>query len=215
METNAEHYSLVISASKELENILESKFQANGKGLHEKVTSVEAQLPEMLIRRIRKIASIRNKLVHEKDFKLNNAVEFEVDYNWCKTQLDEIKISRGTLWLNRIRHNLFNNSDPDKIRFPFFLWLILSLLLPLVLTKSILHGAYWQQALFIGLLSLAIIVGIIVSSIAFRYLSQWLKISWVMFVLSLAVILFAYFKLPFEFQDLEMAFSRLLAGVIQ
>lgn len=213
MEPNADNYSLVISASKELENILESKFQANGKGLHEKVTSVEAQLPELLIRRIRKIASIRNKLVHEKDFKLNNAVEFEVDYNWCKTQLDEIKISRGSIWLNRIRHNLFNNSDPDKIRFPFFFWLILSLLLPLVLTKSILH-AYWQQALFIGLISLAIMAAILLLSIAFQYLSQWLKISWVVFALTLGVILYSYQYHPFQFQDLETAFSRLLSSNI-
>ncbi len=210
MEPNAEHYSLVISASKELENILEAKFQATGKGLHEKVSSVEAQLPELLIRRIRKIASIRNKLVHEKDFKLNNAVEFEVDYNWCKSQLDEIKISRGSLWFNRIRHNLFSKSDPDKIRFPFFLWLILSLLLPLALTKSLLHGEYWQQALFIGLVSLAIMVAILLLSIAFKYFSQWLKISWVVFALTLAAIIYSYQYHPFEIQDLETAFSRLL-----
>ena len=210
MEPNAEHYSLVISASKDLENILEAKFQATGKGLHEKVTSVEAQLPELLIRRIRKIASIRNKLVHEKDFKLNNAVEFEVDYNWCKSQLDEIKISRASLWFNRIRHSLFSKSDPDKIRFPFFLWLILSLLLPLVLTKSLLHGEYWQQALFIGLVSLAIMVAILLLSIAFKYFSQWLKISWVVFALTLAAIIYSYQYHPFEIRDLETAFSRLL-----
>lgn len=208
-------YAIVISASKDLENILEAKFQAVGKGLHEKVSSAEAQLPELLMRRLRKIASIRNKLVHEKDYQLANAVEFEADYNWCKSQLDEIKISRGTIWLNRIRHRLFTNPDPDKIRFPFFFWLILSLLLPLVLTKSLLHGVYWQHALFTTLASLAIIIAILILSFAFRYLAQWLKISWVVFILTLVIILYAYFKLPFEFQDLEIAFSQLLTGVIQ
>lgn len=200
-------YTTVISASKELENILETKFQATGKGLHEKVTSVEAQLPELLIRRLRKIASIRNKLIHEKDYQLANAVEFEVDYNWCKSQLDEIKVSRGSLWLNRIRHHLFNNSDTEKIRFPFFLWLTLSLLLPLILIKSLLHGVYWQQALFTGLLSLVIMVAILLLSIAFRFLSQWIKISWVVFALTLAAILYTHHFHPFQFQDLEMAFK--------
>ena len=214
-EKTDNHYAIVISASKDLENILEKKFQAVGKGLHEKVTSAEAQLSELLIRRLRKIASIRNKLVHEKDYQLANAVEFEVDYNWCKSQLDEIKISRGGLWLNRIRHRLFTNSDPDKTRFPFFFWLILSLLLPLILTKSQLYNEYWQQALFLATTSLAIMVAILLLSIAFRYLSQWLKMSWIVFVLTLAIILYAYFKLPLEFQDLEMAFSQLLNGVIQ
>lgn len=215
MDANSNHYALVISVSKDLENILEAKFQAVGKGLHEKVTSVEAQLPELLMRRLRKIASIRNKLIHEKDYKLANAAEFEVDYNWCKTQLEEIKISLGSIWLNRIRHKFFKNSDPDKTRFPFFLWLILSLLLPLILTKSQLHNEYWRQALFLAATSLAIMVAILLFSIALRYLSHWLKISWVVFALTLAIILYAYFKLPFEFQDFEIAFSQLLGGVIR
>ncbi len=214
-EKTDNHYAIVISASKDLESILEKKFQAVGKGLHEKITSADAQLSELLIRRLRKIASIRNKLVHEKDYQLANAVEFEVDYNWCKSQLDEIKISRGALWFNRIRHRLFTNSDPDKTRFPFFFWLILSLLLPLILTKSQLHNEYWQQALFLATTSLAIMVAILLLSIAFRYLSQWLKMSWIVFVLTLAIILYAYFKLPLEFKDFEEAFSQLLNGVIR
>lgn len=204
-------YAIVINVSKNLENILEAKFQAVGKGLHEKVTSVEAQLPELLIRRLRKIASIRNKLVHEKDYKFVNVVEFEADYNWCKSQLDEIKISRYLIWLNLVRHKLFNKSNPDKIRFPFFFWLVLSLGLPLVLTKSLLHGEYWQQALFIGLISLSIIITILLLSIVFRYLAQWLKVSWVVFALTLGAILYGYYYQTFKFQDLEIVFQNVLS----
>ncbi len=60
-------YELVITNCKRLEGILEKRFGASGRGLHEKVTSVQAKLPEPLIRKLRYIATIRNQLVHEED----------------------------------------------------------------------------------------------------------------------------------------------------
>ena len=59
--------SLVIYSSKQLEALLETKFQATGKGLHEKITNMEG-LTEPLKRKLRRVATIRNKLVHEPDF---------------------------------------------------------------------------------------------------------------------------------------------------
>ncbi|KAH9261127.1 hypothetical protein BASA81_000831 [Batrachochytrium salamandrivorans] len=56
--------TLVIVSSKHLEKLLEEKFDAEGKGLHEKITSAK-HLPEDLKRKLRRIATIRNKLVHE------------------------------------------------------------------------------------------------------------------------------------------------------
>lgn len=61
-------YELVITRSKKLEAILENQFGATGKGLHQKVGSVQAQLPDPLVKRLRYIATLRNKLVHEDDF---------------------------------------------------------------------------------------------------------------------------------------------------
>lgn len=60
-------YELVITNCKRLEGILEKRFGASGRGLHEKVTSVQARLPEPLIKKLRYIATIRNQLVHEED----------------------------------------------------------------------------------------------------------------------------------------------------
>ena len=56
--------SLVIVSSKQLESLLEQDFGATGKGLHEKISSVE-EIPLDLQRKLRKIATIRNRLVHE------------------------------------------------------------------------------------------------------------------------------------------------------
>ena len=61
------HYDLVISNCKRLENILEEGLGASGKGLHEKVSSVQGSLPPPLVKRLRYIATVRNKLIHESD----------------------------------------------------------------------------------------------------------------------------------------------------
>lgn len=62
-------YELAISCSKELEHLLEVKFGATGKGLHERVSSVENRLPVDMVRDMRYIATIRNHLIHDVDFK--------------------------------------------------------------------------------------------------------------------------------------------------
>ncbi|KAK9816479.1 hypothetical protein WJX72_000785 [[Myrmecia] bisecta] len=56
---------LVIRASKDLEHLLDTEFGASGKGLHEKITSCGRQLPDDLIKKMRYLATIRNKLIHE------------------------------------------------------------------------------------------------------------------------------------------------------
>ena len=62
-------YELVIKTSKELEYFLELKFKANGKGLHEKINSLpQDSLPMPLIKKMRYLATIRNKLIHERGF---------------------------------------------------------------------------------------------------------------------------------------------------
>ena len=60
---------LAINSSKRLESLLEQKLGASGRGLHEKVSSVEARLPRELARKLRLVATVRNKVVHESDYK--------------------------------------------------------------------------------------------------------------------------------------------------
>jgi hypothetical protein len=61
-------YELVITSCKRLEGLLEQGFGASGRGLHEKVSSVQSNLPEPLIKKLRYIATIRNRLVHDADY---------------------------------------------------------------------------------------------------------------------------------------------------
>ncbi len=60
---------LAITRVKALESLLEQALGATGKGLHEKVTSVQDRLPQPLVRKLRFAATVRNKIVHEADYK--------------------------------------------------------------------------------------------------------------------------------------------------
>src|SRR5437879_2583447 len=69
---------LVINRTKALEALLEAGLGATGKGLHEKVSSVQARLPDALVRKLRFVATLRNKLVHDTDYlKLDDRPAFE------------------------------------------------------------------------------------------------------------------------------------------
>lgn len=69
---------LVINRTKTLEAILERGLGATGKGLHEKISSVQGKLPEALVRKLRFVATLRNKLVHDAGYqKLDDRPAFE------------------------------------------------------------------------------------------------------------------------------------------
>jgi hypothetical protein len=65
---SANDFELAIKSSKELEYLLENEFHATGKGLHEKISSASSQLSPRLVKHMRYLATIRNKLVHERGF---------------------------------------------------------------------------------------------------------------------------------------------------
>ena len=78
-------FELVIRATKELEWLLETHFGApSGKnvGLHDKITAARdptnhRPLPEGVIRRMRKLVTIRNALVHDREV---NAIPDRADF---------------------------------------------------------------------------------------------------------------------------------------
>jgi hypothetical protein len=59
---------LAITRVKALESVLEQALGATGKGLHEKVTSVQDRLPPPLVKKLRFLATVRNKIVHESNY---------------------------------------------------------------------------------------------------------------------------------------------------
>lgn len=66
-----------VKASKALEAALRTRHNAQGRGLHELVDSVEGNLPARAVRDLRYVATLRNKLVHEDGYdRLDDRREF-------------------------------------------------------------------------------------------------------------------------------------------
>lgn len=64
LSRGAAQAGVAIDISRRIETALEAA-GATGKGLHEKTGSIEGRLPPALVRKLRFIASVRNKIVHE------------------------------------------------------------------------------------------------------------------------------------------------------
>mmetsp|Transcript_4824 Transcript_4824/g.10550 ORF Transcript_4824/g.10550 Transcript_4824/m.10550 type:complete len:116 (-) Transcript_4824:1729-2076(-) len=86
---------LVIVASKNLEQVLENEFGAVGRGLHEKITSA-TDLPPKLQRKLRKVATIRNKLIHTVGYdEVEDRERFKKDFHEAVEELEQIVKERG------------------------------------------------------------------------------------------------------------------------
>ncbi|ORT51744.1 hypothetical protein ST37_05205 [Vibrio sp. qd031] len=78
---------LVVSRSRRLEALLKSQFHAEGKGLHQLINSVEERLPHDIIKKLRYIATIRNKVVHEEYYTLDDPEAFKQAARECEKEL--------------------------------------------------------------------------------------------------------------------------------
>ena len=88
---------IAVKNSKILEQLLESKFGAVGKGLHQKVDSVTHRLDGATVKRLRWIATLRNKVVHE-DFAVENVAEYVAACEQCRAVLEKgptVRIARS------------------------------------------------------------------------------------------------------------------------
>eukprot|EP00608_Synchroma_pusillum_P005251 CAMPEP_0198424140 /NCGR_PEP_ID=MMETSP1452-20131203/3632_1 /TAXON_ID=1181717 /ORGANISM="Synchroma pusillum, Strain CCMP3072" /LENGTH=104 /DNA_ID=CAMNT_0044144465 /DNA_START=54 /DNA_END=368 /DNA_ORIENTATION=- len=73
-------YELAIVLSKRLEAEL-AKLGAEGKGLHERVTAAGDRIPRDVQRRLRAVATVRNKLIHEQAYnRIDNRAAFIENY---------------------------------------------------------------------------------------------------------------------------------------
>ncbi len=82
-------YKKVIKKTKKIETIL-VKMGAEGKGLHEKVSSVEHLIEVDTVKSIRFVASIRNKLLHEDNFEMTPELLSDFEYA-CENIIDSLK----------------------------------------------------------------------------------------------------------------------------
>lgn len=93
-------YELVVRTAKELEWILAYYFGAQGRGLHDKISSVEVShgLPPVLCRRMRYLATIRNKLIHERGFDaIPDRPRFMSEFEQSRLELDGLIAYREAL----------------------------------------------------------------------------------------------------------------------
>jgi hypothetical protein len=82
-------FELVIRLSKELEFILEVYFSSYGKGLHEKISNGK-NIPEKLQKKMRYVATIRNKLIHDRDFNKIDRDAFIKVFKEAKNELEDL-----------------------------------------------------------------------------------------------------------------------------
>jgi len=78
---------LVVSRSRRLEHLLRHHYHAEGKGLHQLITSCEERLPHEIIPTLRYVATIRNKVVHEEGFTLDDSRGFRRACQACEKEL--------------------------------------------------------------------------------------------------------------------------------
>ena len=77
----------VVTRTRRLEKLLRTQYHADGKGMHQLITSCEERLPHDVIDKLRYIATIRNKVVHEEDFKLDSRRDFLTVCDECEKEL--------------------------------------------------------------------------------------------------------------------------------
>jgi hypothetical protein len=95
---------LAIKTSRRLEGLLETRYGAEGRGLHEKLAAVEAMLSPEALRNGRYVATMRNKVVHEDGFSLpdrprfiNSAAAFEKEVGGGRTVTAAVQFPWGVL----------------------------------------------------------------------------------------------------------------------
>ncbi len=82
----------VIKASKRLESLLATRLGATGKGLHEKVSSIEREIDPGTVADLRAVATVRNRLVHEDGYdRIENRGEFLARAKRAEKALERLK----------------------------------------------------------------------------------------------------------------------------
>lgn len=88
--------AVVIKHSKRLESLLRQHYHAKGKGLHQLIDSSQKRLPHDVVKKLRFLATIRNKVVHEDGYQLDDMREFISVSKYCESEL--VPRSNRLMW---------------------------------------------------------------------------------------------------------------------
>ncbi|MGF1868527.1 DUF4145 domain-containing protein [Photobacterium indicum] len=78
---------MVVTRTRRIEHLLRQHYHAEGKGLHQLISSSEERLPHEIVPKLRFIASVRNKTVHEDGYKLDDKKGFLAACKLCEKEL--------------------------------------------------------------------------------------------------------------------------------
>ncbi len=104
-------YESVIKNTKKIETML-VHMGASGKGLHAKLSSIAEKIDKDIVKSIRFIASVRNKLLHEDNVQLTEHLfnEFE---KACEYVIDRLKESHTST--EKESHTSGSPTDTDEL----------------------------------------------------------------------------------------------------
>lgn len=91
-----------VNGTKRIEAILEQKFAASGRGLYEKMATANMKLPDALQKRIRYVATLRNKTMHEDGYEIPNIPEYVKTCQSIAAQLEHLHANRKPSFFARI-----------------------------------------------------------------------------------------------------------------
>lgn len=77
----------VVQRTRRLEHLLRVRYHAEGQGLHQLITSCQDRLPHDVISKLRYVATIRNKIVHEENYQLEDKHQFMLVCDDCEQEL--------------------------------------------------------------------------------------------------------------------------------
>jgi hypothetical protein len=97
-------FELVVRATKEMEYLLETHFGAPSdkkSGLHDKISHARDKdgkpLPEKVVRQMRRLVTIRNSLVHDRDFNaIPERAKFVKDFDEVEAELKALVPSNAS-----------------------------------------------------------------------------------------------------------------------
>ena len=100
-------YELVLKCTKSIQSLLEEQYQANGRGLGEKATSIIGKISPVTYKKIMFLSTIRNKLLHEENYNLdgNTRSSFISTFNFCANELGIKPLDLSDITNNRGEKN--------------------------------------------------------------------------------------------------------------
>lgn len=163
-----------IQYSKEIEGLLETRLGAEGRGLHEKASSVEHQLPSELLKKLRYIATIRNKVVHEAGYQIDNYENF---VSSCEDALKFLRTAGAA------RNSSSAATAEEKTR-----QFLLSLAGPAAILLAIIGGGLAWYGTGVGAGILAALVGAAIGALLFSERAVEFYIGAFYFAVGLAIL---------------------------